>query len=689
MMRVILLMLGLSLAAAYKNPQYASGRSTMVHLFEWKWDDIAAECERFLGPMGFGGIQISPPNENLVIWSMNRPWWERYQPISYRLITRSGNEQQFTDMVRNCELSGLKDLNQGSEYVRQQIVGFMNRLIDLGVAGFRLNNLNTNHGFPSGARPYIYQEVIDLGGEAISRDEYTSLAAVTEFKFGMELSRAFQGGNQLRWLANWGPQWGLLAHEDSLTFIDNHDNQRGHGAGGAILTYKQAKQYKAAIAFMLAHPYGEPQLMSSFDFTNTEAGPPMDSSGNIISPSINSDNSCGNGWVCEHRWRQIYSMVDFRNVAAGTNLNDWWDNGSNQIAFCRGGQAFIAINGDNWDLNQNLQTCLPAGTYCDVISGSKNGNSCTGKSVTVGNDGRAQIYVASHEFDMMLAIHRGTRIRAACDIARQRKSHTDATIYVGGLDDRVSESLLWELFVQSGPVVNVHMPKDRVTQTHQGYGFVEFMGEEDADYAIKVMRDPETGNSKAFAFINFASFEASDAAIEAMNNQYLCNRPISVSYAFKKDVKGERHGSAAERLLAAQNPLSHADRPHQLFADAPPTLMGPVMMAPPPPPAPSPMPPPGPPMSARPPPPLPMAAPPPPPSSMPPGPPPRPARHLPLPVPPLPPSPIWPARLWTSAPAWCSTPAPVATTATLIPTTVPPSRTPAVWPSAVSPAPPA
>lgn len=31
------------------------------------------------------------------------------------------------------------------------------------------------------------------------------------------------------------------------------------------------------------------------------------------------------------------------------------------------------------------------------------------------------------------------------------------------------------------------MPKDRVTQMHQGYGFVEFMGEEDADYAIKIM----------------------------------------------------------------------------------------------------------------------------------------------------------------------------------------------------------
>lgn len=122
---------------------------------------------------------------------------------------------------------------------------------DLRVIYDRLRNLNTAHGFPSGARPYIYQEVIDLGGEAISRNEYTPLAAVTEFRFGLELSQAFQRRNQLRWLVNWGPQWGLLASGDALTFIDNHDNQRGHGAGGNILTYKQSRQYKGAIAFIL------------------------------------------------------------------------------------------------------------------------------------------------------------------------------------------------------------------------------------------------------------------------------------------------------------------------------------------------------------------------------------------------------------------------------------------------------
>lgn len=89
------------------------------------------------------------------------------------------------------------------------------------------------------------------------------------------------------------------------------------------------------------------------------------------------------------------------------------------------------------------------------------------------------------------------------------------------------------------------------------------------------MRDNDTNNSKGFAFINFASFDAADAALEAMNGQYLCNRPITISYAFKKDSKGERHGTEAERFLAAQNPLPQAERPHQLFADAPPTHPGP------------------------------------------------------------------------------------------------------------------
>ena len=41
--------------------------------------------------------------------------------------------------------------------------------------------------------------------------------------------------------------------------------------------------------------------------------------------------------------------------------------------------------------------------------------------------------------------------------------------------------------LQAGRIVNVHLPKDRVTQTHHGYRFVEFISEEDAEYAARVM----------------------------------------------------------------------------------------------------------------------------------------------------------------------------------------------------------
>jgi splicing factor 3B subunit 4 len=39
----------------------------------------------------------------------------------------------------------------------------------------------------------------------------------------------------------------------------------------------------------------------------------------------------------------------------------------------------------------------------------------------------------------------------------------------------------------SDPVANVFLPKDRVSGTHQGFGFCEFLAEQDADYAVKIM----------------------------------------------------------------------------------------------------------------------------------------------------------------------------------------------------------
>ncbi|KAI0514398.1 hypothetical protein F5B22DRAFT_239019 [Xylaria bambusicola] len=195
--------------------------------------------------------------------------------------------------------------------------------------------------------------------------------------------------------------------------------------------------------------------------------------------------------------------------------------------------------------------------------------------------------------------------------AKHWEQDKEATVYVGNIDERATDALIWELMVQAGPVVNVHLPKDRVTQSHQGFGFVEFNGEVDADYAAKVMNgirlygkalrvnkasadkqkpleigaelfignlDPmvdekilydtfsrfgtliappkvardDNGLSKGYGFVSYSSFEASDDAINNMNGQFLMNKDVSVQYAYKKDGKGERHGDEAERMLAAQ-----------------------------------------------------------------------------------------------------------------------------------------
>jgi splicing factor 3B subunit 4 len=103
----------------------------------------------------------------------------------------------------------------------------------------------------------------------------------------------------------------------------------------------------------------------------------------------------------------------------------------------------------------------------------------------------------------------------------KRTQEVGANIFVGNLGESVDEKMLKDVFNQFGVVLST-----------------------------KIMRDPESGSTKRYGFVAFDNFESSDAAINIMNGQYLEGRPIDVSYAYKKDSHGEKHGSAAERVLA-------------------------------------------------------------------------------------------------------------------------------------------
>ena len=185
--------------------------------------------------------------------------------------------------ARNCRLGGLRDLNQGKEYVRQKQTEFLNKLIDIGVAGFRsdaskhqwpgdiqsiysrLHNLNTKY-FPSGARPFFYHEFIQ-GGSHMHSEEYLGVGRVIEFRYFSRLAEVLRKRNnqKMSYLKNFGEGWGFLKSGDSLVMIDSHDLQRGHTGDLSLnINYFESRLLKMATAFMLALPYSVTRVMSSY-----------------------------------------------------------------------------------------------------------------------------------------------------------------------------------------------------------------------------------------------------------------------------------------------------------------------------------------------------------------------------------------------------------------------------------------
>eukprot|EP00451_Oxyrrhis_marina_P053518 CAMPEP_0204506544 /NCGR_PEP_ID=MMETSP0471-20130131/109304_1 /ASSEMBLY_ACC=CAM_ASM_000602 /TAXON_ID=2969 /ORGANISM="Oxyrrhis marina" /LENGTH=522 /DNA_ID=CAMNT_0051511549 /DNA_START=42 /DNA_END=1610 /DNA_ORIENTATION=+ len=499
----------------------AAADTAFVHLFEWGWSDVANECEKVLGPKGYDAVQVSPPMEHIT----GDQWWTRYQPVSYKLTSRSGDESAFEDMVKRCnsagvrvvvdavinhmasgggtgiagstfgdrafpaagytqdnfhhnggdkdsncavtdysnkdnvqlcDLSGLTDLCTGCDDTKNKLIAYLKNLKSKGSnVGFRidaakhqdagelgavlysnkdnvqlcdlsgltdlctgcddtknkliayLKNLKSkgsNIGFRidaakhqdagelgavlSGAgSTWNFQEVISGSGEAVSPEMYLNNGHVSEFNFARQLAPNFKDENKLCYLDSFGPSWGFIDTSKAVTFMDNHDTQRGE----AILTYKDGDVYYLANVFMLATQYGYPKVMSSYAFDSHDQGPPS------------YPVSCGNDWICEHRRPEVANMVAWRKTAGDNAMKNFVKDGCNHIGFSRG-SAFVALNRDgsgSWQTT--VQTGMPAGTYCDVAQ-SDDPSSCP--KVTVDSSGQASITVPGLK---AVAFHAGVK----------------------------------------------------------------------------------------------------------------------------------------------------------------------------------------------------------------------------------------------------------------------------------------
>ncbi|KAL7208966.1 hypothetical protein ACSBR1_030664 [Camellia fascicularis] len=59
-------------------------------------------------------------------------------------------------------------------------------------------------------------------------------------------------------------------------------------------------------------------------------------------------------------------------------------------------------------------------------------------------------------------------------------------VYIGNLDERVSDRVLYDILIQAGRVVDLYIPKDKETDRRKGFAFAEYETEEIASYAVRL-----------------------------------------------------------------------------------------------------------------------------------------------------------------------------------------------------------
>ena len=86
-----------------------------------------------------------------------------YESSDFHTLCELDNVQKAT-IVGNCEVAGSLDLDQVStnSFTDSSIFQTLDRRLHTRNSN-QYTDLNTDHGFPEGSRPFIYQEVSDLG----------------------------------------------------------------------------------------------------------------------------------------------------------------------------------------------------------------------------------------------------------------------------------------------------------------------------------------------------------------------------------------------------------------------------------------------------------------------------------------------------------------------------------------------
>ena len=299
-------------------------------------------------------------------------------------------------VVWNYRLVGLLDLDTSKPHVQQTLGNYFAKLLKMGVAGFRVDAVK--HIAPnemkaikkaaseaSGIKPeniWWMQETIgdSNGAKENQPDKYVGTGEVDEFEYSYRLRNYFSGSiDNLKHITD-----GLIPNKSAAIFVTNWDTERDNAT--SVLTYKDGKLYELANAFMLAYPYGTPNVYSGYKFSERDEGAPGATETSVPDASCGKDSK----WQCTQRWTSIRGMIGFYNAVKDTKVTKWQDDESNNIAFSRGNKGFFAINNDDKQNDVKYNTDLPDGEYCNVYA-----SKICDKTVTV-SGGKVETTIPAH-----------------------------------------------------------------------------------------------------------------------------------------------------------------------------------------------------------------------------------------------------------------------------------------------------
>ncbi|XP_019441966.1 PREDICTED: protein HSH49-like [Lupinus angustifolius] len=110
--------------------------------------------------------------------------------------------------------------------------------------------------------------------------------------------------------------------------------------------------------------------------------------------------------------------------------------------------------------------------------------------------------------------------------------NSNCTVYIGNLDERVTDRVLYDILIQAGQVVDLHIPKDKETDKPKGFAFAEYETEEVADYAVRLFSGLVTLYNRTLKFAISGKDKTTSNGSTAMtptSNSSQRLRPYSIS----------------------------------------------------------------------------------------------------------------------------------------------------------------